>query len=50
MCYQPWAKSARKEWLPEEGPIVLLRSASIYCRRELFLSLPNAHSAYFFFR
>lgn len=25
MCYRAWAKSARKEWLPKEGPIVLLR-------------------------
>ena len=25
MCYRAWAKSARKEWLLEEGPIVLLR-------------------------
>ena len=24
MSYRPWAKSARKEWLPEEGPIVVL--------------------------
>jgi len=25
MSYRAWAKSARKEWLPKEGPIVLLR-------------------------
>lgn len=25
MSNRPWAKSARKEWLPEEGPIVVLR-------------------------
>ena len=25
MSYRPWVKSARKEWLPEEGPIVVLR-------------------------
>ena len=25
MSYRPWAKSGRKEWLPKEGPIVLLR-------------------------
>ena len=25
MSYRPWAKSARKEWLPEEGPIVVLQ-------------------------
>lgn len=25
MYYRAWAKSARKEWLPKEGPIVLLR-------------------------
>jgi len=26
MTYRPWAKSARKEWLPKEGPIILMRS------------------------
>ena len=27
MSYRPWAKSARKEWLPKEGCIVVLQQA-----------------------
>ena len=25
MTYRPWAKDERKEWLPKEGPYIILR-------------------------